>query len=355
MRLPPAAYGQTGPWSDVYGLGATLYHLFTAQIPPTAVDRVALDVRLRPPRELNPAVSVATEAAILRALAIRPQDRFRSMADFKRALPAQSSLPPAGAYATPGIGPGRMDGAEWPSTPAMSPPSPVTPPPTPYSVPSPMPMGAPPGSGALRARSPIGASPVPVRPSWTPATTQRHPVVGKPNAARKPTAKASMKPAAKPARGDDQSSAASVERGRLLAHPVLWGVGLAAVAVLLVVGIYAATQVFAPLDRSTPTNTVTGYFAALNAQDYSRAWQYMAASQRGQTSEADFTASLSADDAQYGRVLSSKIIQLNQDASGHVSGTINVFRARAPSAPIVYTAALTQYGGQWMIDSLVTS
>lgn len=355
--------GQTGPWSDVYGLGATLYHLLTAQIPPTAVDRVALDVRLRRPREFNPAVSMVTESAILRALAIRPQDRFRTIADFKRALPNPASLPSASALQLPDAA-RRAAALEWPSTPAMPsgphgmtgmtspvPAVPVsTPAPLPLPLPSPLPTSQERGSGALKPIPPSGA--VPVRSGWTPPA--RRPEVVRSRERPKPvrgkaTARAS-------ARAPEQSAGLErPERSRLLAHPIMWGIGVVVLIALVAGGVFFATQFFAPLDRSSPTSTVTGYFAALHTQDYNRAWQYMTASQRGQTTESDFIASLRADDTQYGKVLSANLTGLNQDASGHVAGTVDVLRARAPNTPIVYTVVLTQYGGQWYIDSLVTS
>src|SRR5690242_12180463 len=97
---PPEQYtvaGQTGPWSDVYGVGATLYQLLTGGVPPTAVERVALDKRLIPPRELNPGVSSHVSAAILRALALRPVERFQSVHDLAHMLvnPAATGYPGA--------------------------------------------------------------------------------------------------------------------------------------------------------------------------------------------------------------------------------------------------------------------
>src|SRR5262249_28704207 len=100
---PPEQYttaGQTGPCSDVYGIGATLYHLLTGCAPPTAGDRVALDVGLIHPRDLNPTLAQQVDAAVCTALALRPVDCDRSVFDFARALQgvtigASSAAPPA--------------------------------------------------------------------------------------------------------------------------------------------------------------------------------------------------------------------------------------------------------------------
>src|SRR5690242_3515542 len=114
---PPEQYtvaGQTGPWSDVYGVGATLYQLLTGGVPPTAVERVALDKRLIPPREVNPSVSPHISAAILRALALRPAERFQSVRDLAHAL-----VNPAAT--------GYLDTARTPAAPPLTPAPPSMP------------------------------------------------------------------------------------------------------------------------------------------------------------------------------------------------------------------------------------
>jgi tetratricopeptide (TPR) repeat protein/tRNA A-37 threonylcarbamoyl transferase component Bud32 len=72
-----------GPTSDVYGLGATLYALLTGKdsFPDRETDTVLRKVRrgeFLPPRRVNPRVPPALEAVCLRAMALKPEDRYAS-------------------------------------------------------------------------------------------------------------------------------------------------------------------------------------------------------------------------------------------------------------------------------------
>lgn len=113
---------------------------------------------------------------------------------------------------------------------------------------------------------------------------------------------------------------------------------------------------FAPPDRSTPQATVNGYFAALAAQDYARAWQYSADSHNSPDSQSTVAASLKADDDSYGRVTSARITSLRQGSVGSAQATVAVHRSDAPATTMTYTLVLTLYdGGTWLIASVTTS
>ncbi len=78
--------GHTDARSDIYSLGATLYHLLTNQPPPDAKQRFLRPAALTPPRTLNPDISPRTEKAILAAIAMHPEDRPATVAEFRDAL-----------------------------------------------------------------------------------------------------------------------------------------------------------------------------------------------------------------------------------------------------------------------------
>jgi serine/threonine-protein kinase len=80
--------GHTDGRSDIYSLGATLYHLLTNEPPPDAKSRYirAKNQQQLSLREINPEISPQTEQAILHALGLHPEDRPDSIQQFRREL-----------------------------------------------------------------------------------------------------------------------------------------------------------------------------------------------------------------------------------------------------------------------------
>jgi serine/threonine protein kinase len=90
--------------SDIYSLGVALYEMATGQRPftgrtPTEVALKQIQSEPRPPRSINPAISVSLEKTILRALAKNPADRQQSAQELSEELRTSSNqiLIPLGA------------------------------------------------------------------------------------------------------------------------------------------------------------------------------------------------------------------------------------------------------------------
>ncbi len=87
---PPEQYSATSehtdPRSDLYSLGATLYHALTGQSPMSATDRMALPEQFAPPRALAPHVSPQTETAVLKALELPITQRFSTAQEMSQWL-----------------------------------------------------------------------------------------------------------------------------------------------------------------------------------------------------------------------------------------------------------------------------
>jgi formylglycine-generating enzyme required for sulfatase activity len=97
-----AARGSIGPWTDVYGLGATLYHALALRPPFSGetTEQVFDQIRTRvpeSPRRLNPQVPRDLETVLFKAIEKDPRRRYPTAAAFREDLEALLTLRPIGA------------------------------------------------------------------------------------------------------------------------------------------------------------------------------------------------------------------------------------------------------------------
>lgn len=86
--------GHTDVRSDIYSLGATMYHLLTNQPPADAKARYLTPESLRAPSQINPSISPRIERAILHAIAMHPNQRPMNVAELRQELFSSQPLDP---------------------------------------------------------------------------------------------------------------------------------------------------------------------------------------------------------------------------------------------------------------------
>ena len=80
--------GRQGPYTDVYSCAACLYAAITGYLPPESLDRLEKD-ELVPPSQMGIEIPLYLERAILKGLAVQPEDRFQTAGEFLEALERQ--------------------------------------------------------------------------------------------------------------------------------------------------------------------------------------------------------------------------------------------------------------------------
>ena len=152
--------------------------------------------------------------------------------------------------------------------------------------------------------------------------------------------------------GKGQSGRATRNEG-INRGPLLTGIALALILVAAGIATLMIVPRLAPPDRSSPRATITGYFDALQQDDFSSAWQFVSASRNDTGSQSPFTQALHADDVRYGKVLSIQIVSVDTDGTNHATVVVQATRAADAHSPVVYAISLTQYDGTtWLIDSI---
>lgn len=76
----------TDPRSDIYALGATMYHLLTNVAPPNVHERLLNPEALIPPGEINSKLNDKVQRIVLKAMGIHPTERYQSADEMRKAI-----------------------------------------------------------------------------------------------------------------------------------------------------------------------------------------------------------------------------------------------------------------------------
>lgn len=77
--------------TDIYALGAVMYHMMTGQAPASAIDRRINDT-LRKPKDVNKDIPEWMNDVILKCMEMSPEDRFRDTSHVIRAIEKKESI-----------------------------------------------------------------------------------------------------------------------------------------------------------------------------------------------------------------------------------------------------------------------
>lgn len=113
--------GHQGPWTDVYGMCATLYRCITGEVPEDGLDRIHTD-SLKTPSQLGAQISPALETVLMYGLAVYHENRCQNMTELidlvtKARAGHRVNISPAGgtvlkSYAADGAYRNRVYGAD---------------------------------------------------------------------------------------------------------------------------------------------------------------------------------------------------------------------------------------------------
>ena len=91
---PPEQYslGRTDVRSDIYSLGATMYAMLTGSEPMESINRL-MGMEMPEPRAIIPEISPTLAAVVTRSMALKPEERFQTVAETYTAVFSKRSRP----------------------------------------------------------------------------------------------------------------------------------------------------------------------------------------------------------------------------------------------------------------------